>query len=125
MVYGIPNCDSTKKAMAWLKNNNIAFTFHDYKKTGISKQKLEAWCNNKGWETILNKRSTTWRALSAQAQKQVINQSAAINQMLANNSLIKRPVIEIDLQDSSSVLPAANKNLIVGFDETKITKQIK
>ena len=61
MVYGIPNCDSTKKAMAWLKNNNIAFTFHDYKKTGISKQKLEAWCNNKGWETILNKRSTTWR----------------------------------------------------------------
>ncbi len=125
MVYGIPNCDSTKKAMAWLKNNDLAFTFHDYKQVGISKQKLDSWCNNAGWETILNKRSTTWRALSAQAQKQVINQSAAIKQMLANNSLIKRPVIEIDLQDSSSVLPAANKNLIVGFDESKITKQIK
>ena len=64
IVYGIPNCDTTKKAMTWLKKNKIDFSFHDYKQQGISKEKLEEWCNKEGWEIIFNKRSTTWRELS-------------------------------------------------------------
>ncbi len=94
IIYGIPNCDTTKKAILWLNNNNIAFTFHDYKQRGVSKQKLEEWCNKCGWENIFNKRSTTWRELAAVEQNKVTNQAAAIKIMLESNSIIKRPVIE-------------------------------
>ena len=106
IIYGIPNCDTTKKAMAWLQKNNIDFSFHDYKLQGISKEKLEDWCTKLGWEVIFNKRSTTWRELPETEQLKVINQQAAIKVMLANNSIIKRPVIE------------QNGKLIVGFNET-------
>ena len=105
ILYGIPNCDTTKKAMAWLQKNNIDFSFHDYKLQGISKERLELWCNKQGWETIFNKRSTTWRELPEAEQQKVTNQAAAIKIMLANNSIIKRPVIE------------HNGKLIVGFKE--------
>lgn len=113
MVYGIPNCDTTKKTLNWFKENKIAFTFHDYKQEGISKVKLEAWCKKIGWETIFNKRSTTWRELSETEQKKVTDQTAAIKTMMENNSIIKRPVIEID------------EKLIAGFNETEITKYLK
>ncbi|GAB2830998.1 arsenate reductase [Ferruginibacter profundus] len=106
ILYGIPNCDTTKKAMAWLNKNNIAFTFHDYKLQGISNKKLAEWCDIKGWETIFNKRSTTWRELPEAEQKKVTGQAAAIKVMLENNSIIKRPVIEQE------------GKLIVGFNET-------
>jgi arsenate reductase (glutaredoxin) len=112
-LYGIPNCDTTKKAMAWMKKNKIDFSFHDYKQEGISKQKLEAWCNKLGWENIFNKRSTTWRDLPESEQKKAVNQSAAIKLMMENNSIIKRPVIEFE------------DKLIVGFTETEFTKQLK
>ena len=112
-LYGIPNCDITKKAMGWLKKNDFDFSFHDYKQEGISKQKLEEWCNKLGWETIFNKRSTTWRELPSAEQKKVVNQSAAIKIMMENNSIIKRPVIEFD------------EKLFAGFNETEITKQLK
>ena len=104
-IYGIPNCDTMKKAMTWLKDHKIAFEFHDYKKEGISKIKLEAWCKKAGWETILNKKSTSWRALSKTEQDKANNTGAAISIMLANNSIIKRPVLE------------NGKNLLVGFTE--------
>jgi arsenate reductase (glutaredoxin) len=94
IIYGIPNCDTTKKAMVWLSKNNIAFTFHDYKQQGITKQKLEEWCNKSGWGNIFNKRSTTWRKLSKPEQEKVSNQAAAIKIMISNTSIIKRPVIE-------------------------------
>jgi Spx/MgsR family transcriptional regulator len=113
MVYGIPNCDTTKKALTLLKKNKIAFTFHDYKQEGISKTKLEAWCKKLGWETIFNKRSTTWRELSEVEQKKVTDQNTAIKIMMENNSIIKRPVIEI------------GEKLITGFNETEITKHLK
>ena len=113
IVYGIPNCDTTKKALALLKKHKVDFSFHDYKQQGISPQKLEEWCKKKSWEIILNKRSTTWRELNEVEQKKVIDQQAAIKLMLKNNSVIKRPVIEI------------NENLLVGFNETEIIKQIK
>jgi arsenate reductase (glutaredoxin) len=106
IIYGIPNCDTTKKAMVWLQKNNIAFSFHDYKLQGISKEKLAAWCGKKGWETIFNKRSTTWRELPEAEQNKVIDQEAAIKVMLQNNSIIKRPIVEY-----SNVI-------IVGYNET-------
>lgn len=113
IVYGIPNCDTTKKALALLKTYNVTFSFHDYKQQGITPLKLEAWCEKAGWEIILNKRSTTWRELDEAGQKNIINQRAAIKLMMENNSIIKRPIIEI------------NGNLLIGFNETEITKQLK
>jgi arsenate reductase (glutaredoxin) len=113
IVYGIPNCDTTKKAMLWLNKNNVAFTFHDYKLKGISKEKLEEWCNKQGWEIIFNKRSTTWRELPEVEQKKVVTQAEAIKIMLKNNSIIKRPVMEY------------NDQLIVGFNETAYHKTFK
>ena len=113
VVYGIPNCDTTKKAMQWLKKNNIAFTFHDYKLQGISKEKLNEWCAAKGWETIFNKRSTTWRALPEAEQKKVAGPADAIKVMLTNNSIIKRPVIEY------------NDKIMVGFNEDAYEKAFK
>lgn len=112
-VYGIPNCDTTRKAMLWLKKSKAGFFFHDYKQEGISRQKLEDWCNKSGWELILNKRSTTWRELPETEQKKVTNQQAAIKVMMHNNSIIKRPVMEIDTK------------LIVGFNEKEIIKHLK
>lgn len=106
IIYGIPNCDTTKKAMAWLQKNNIAFSFHDYKLQGISKEKLSAWCSKKGWGTIFNKRSTTWRELPAVEQQKVIDQETAIKVMQQNNSIIKRPIIEY------------SNTIIAGFKET-------
>jgi arsenate reductase (glutaredoxin) len=105
IIYGIPNCDTTKKAMAWLSKNNITFTFHDYKQQGITKQKLEEWCNKIGWENIFNKRSTTWRELLKPEQEKIINQVAAIKIMMINTSIIKRPVIEY------------NNKIMAGFSE--------
>ena len=110
IVYGIPNCDTTKKAMTLLKKHKVDFSFHDYKQQGITAKKLEAWCEKMGWETVLNKRSTTWRELDEAEQKKVINQPAAIKLMMKNNSIIKRPIMEVD-----------NK-LLVGFNETEYNK---
>lgn len=107
-VYGIPGCDTTKKVLSLLKKNKITFSFHDYKEQGISEAKLEAWCKIAGWETIFNKRSTTWRELSEGEQNNVTDQAAAIKVMLKHNSIIKRPVIEVD------------KNIIVGYNKDEI-----
>ena len=109
-VYGILNCDTTKKALALLKKQNADFSFNDYKQQGITTQKLEAWCQKMGWENIFNKRSTTWRELDEAEQKKVVNLPAAIKLMMKNNSIIKRPIMEVD-----------NK-LLVGFNETEYNK---
>lgn len=112
-IYGIPNCDTTKKALNLLKEKKIAFTFHDYKQEGINKAKLEEWCKEVGLETIFNKRSTTWKELGEAEQKKVTDQSSAIKIMMEHNSIIKRPVIE------------TGKTIIVGFKETEILKHLK
>lgn len=82
--------------MEWFNEHKIAFELHDYKTSGIAAEKLQAWCGQKGWETILNKRSTTWRGLNADAQAAITNENEAVKIMLLNTSLIKRPVIELD-----------------------------
>ncbi len=105
IVYGIPNCDTIKKATSLLTKNKISFQFYDYKKQGIEKEKLEAWCTKVSWEILLNKKSTTWRELSKPEQEKVTNKTAAIKIMMNNTSIIKRPVIEY------------NSKIMVGFSE--------
>jgi Spx/MgsR family transcriptional regulator len=92
-LHGIKNCDTMKKARAWLGANGIDYTFHDYKVEGVEKAKLERWCRECGWEVVLNRAGTTFRALP-EADKQISGASAAIKLMLAQPSMIKRPVLE-------------------------------
>lgn len=94
-VYGIPNCDSIKKARRWLDDNGVEFEFHDYKKLGVSVDALEKWCNEFGYEALINKRGTTWRRLD-ETDKEDLDQKKAIALMQLNTSLIKRPVVEHD-----------------------------
>ncbi len=109
-VYGIPNCNSVKKAIDWLKKNKTEFVFHDFKKSGITKQQLTVWCKKAGWQTVLNKKGTTWRGLTAQEQEGVTSQSSAVAIMGEKTSLIKRPVVEY------------KDILLIGFDEQKFTE---
>jgi arsenate reductase (glutaredoxin) len=104
-IYGIPNCDTMKKAMTWLNKNKLSFAFHNYKTEGISKAKLEAWCKQAGWEVLLNKKSTTWRELPTAEQQKVTTQAAAIKLMMSHASIIKRPVLQHP------------KGLLIGFKE--------
>lgn len=92
-IYGIRNCDTMKKAFAWLDSHSLAYDFHDYKKSGIDTEKLSEWCQKADWESLVNRRGLTWRRL-ANGQKQGIDEAQAIALMLANPSLIKRPVLE-------------------------------
>ncbi|MFD1744658.1 ArsC family reductase [Rhizobium helianthi] len=91
-IYGIKNCDTMKKARVWLEQNGIAHSFHDYKIAGIDRQQLEAWVDAKGWETLLNRAGTTFRKLSDE-DKANLDRTKAIDLMLAQPSLIKRPVL--------------------------------
>jgi arsenate reductase (glutaredoxin) len=101
-LYGIPNCDTVKKARVWLDGRGIAYVFHDYKKAGADGTKLAAWCDATGWETILNRAGTTFKKLP-DTDKADMTQAKAIALMLAQPSMIKRPVVE------------GAKTLLVGF----------
>jgi arsenate reductase len=92
-VYGIPNCDTVKKARNWLDAAGVAFAFHDYKKAGADAGKLAAWCESAGWETVLNRAGTTFKKLP-DADKADMTQAKAIALMLAQPSMVKRPVVE-------------------------------
>ena len=93
IVYGIKNCDTMKKARAWLDANVIAYRFHDYKVDGIDRARLTAWCRAVGWEALLNRAGTTFRKLDDD-DKIGLNQANAIALMLAQPSMIKRPILE-------------------------------
>jgi arsenate reductase len=93
-VYGIPNCDTMKKARSWLADHGVDYAFHDYKTAGIDRGRLEKWSKKVGWETLLNRAGTTFRKLS-DADKQGLDEKKAIALMLAQPSLIKRPVVEL------------------------------
>ena len=97
ILYGIPNCDTMKKARKWLDDHNIDYTFHDYKKQGAPEKELKKWIKQLGWEALLNTRGTTWRKLD-EATRSSINEKNAIEIMLENPSIIKRPVLDIDGQ---------------------------
>jgi Spx/MgsR family transcriptional regulator len=106
IVYGIKNCNTVKSALDWLKKHKVEFEFHDYKSKGITDAKLKAWSKQVGWESLVNKRGTTWRQLDEAVQKKVTNESAAIALMREKSSVIKRPLIERD-----------GKVVALGFDE--------
>jgi arsenate reductase (glutaredoxin) len=91
-LYGIPNCDTVKKARTWLEGRGIAHDFHDYKKSGADMGLLEAWAGEVGWETLLNRAGTTFRKLP-DADKADLDEAKAIRLMVAQPSLIKRPVV--------------------------------
>lgn len=93
-LYGIKNCDTMKKARTWLDGKGIAYGFHDYKAAGIGADRLETWAQAVGWETLLNRAGTTFRGLP-EAAKQDLDQKKAIALMLAQPSMIKRPVLDI------------------------------
>jgi arsenate reductase len=94
-IYGIRNCDTTKKARAWLDGKGIAYAFHDYKAAGIARERLQDWVGKAGWETLLNRAGTTFRKL-AEADRQGLDEGKAIALMMAQPSMIKRPVLELD-----------------------------
>jgi len=103
-IYGIPNCDTMKKARKWLENNGVEYEFHDYKKQGVPETNLKKWVKSAGWEVVLNKRGTTWRKLPDDI-KDNIDEDSSIQVMLDNPSAIKRPVLE------------DGKTILVGFKE--------
>jgi Spx/MgsR family transcriptional regulator len=92
-VYGIPNCDTVKKARDWLDGHNAPYTFHDFKKQGVPADLLTTWISALGWEILLNRKGTTWRKLDTASQSAVIDATSAQALMLAHPSVIKRPVV--------------------------------
>jgi arsenate reductase len=93
-IYGIKNCDTMKKARAWLNRQAVAYTFHDYKTEGIDRARLESWAKSVGWEVLLNKAGTTFRKLPDK-DREGVTEKKAIALMLAQPSMIKRPVLDV------------------------------
>ena len=108
-IYGIKNCDTMKKARAWLDQHGVAYDFHDYKTAGIERDRLERWSKKVGWETLLNRAGTTFRKLPDK-DKENVTEAKAIKLMLAQPSMIKRPVLE------------AGSKLLVGFKPDEYAK---
>lgn len=95
-LFGIPNCNTVKKARDWLTAHNIAYEFHDFKKNGVTQSLLEAWLNQQPWDKLVNRAGMTWRNLSDAEKTAVIDAPSAIKLMLEKSSVIKRPVLVQD-----------------------------
>jgi len=105
-LYGIPNCDTVKRARDWLATHGVAYDFHDFKKAGVPTDRLQAWVDAAGWERVLNRKGTTWRKLDPALQASVTDARSAQAVMRDQASVIKRPVVEWD-----------DGRITVGFDE--------
>ena len=106
-VFGIPNCGTVKKARVWLQENGITEEFHDFKKLGIDEEHLKRWCEQFGWEKVVNRKGLTWRGLHETIKSQIVDQESAIKLMRDNTSVIKRPVVEFA------------DGMTLGFDENE------
>jgi arsenate reductase len=93
-LYGIPNCDTVKKARTWLLDHGIDFVFHDFKKQGLARATAATWLAQRDWEVLVNRKGTTWRNLTDEQKAAVVDQASALDLMLATTSVIKRPVLE-------------------------------
>jgi arsenate reductase (glutaredoxin) len=111
-IYGIKNCDTMKKARAWLDSHGVNYDFHDYKSQGIAKDKLKAWSGEVGWETLLNRAGTTFKKLPDE-EREGLNESKALALMMAQPSMIKRPVLDL------------GSKRIVGFKPEIYAKEVK
>lgn len=94
ILYGIPNCDTVKKARAWLLGHAAPYEFYDFKKHGVPAERLSAWSNAVGWDKLINRQGSSWRKLDAQTQASAADDSGAQALVLAHTSVIKRPVVE-------------------------------
>jgi len=110
-IYGIKNCDTMKKARGWLDSHGVTYGFHDYKTAGIARDKLKDWSDKLGWETLLNRAGTTFRKLP-DSDKEGLNERRALALMLAQPSMIKRPVLEL------------GGKLLVGFKPEIYAKEV-
>jgi len=110
-VYGIRNCDTMKKALAWLESRKVAYDFHDYKKEGIGAPKLKEWAARAGWEKLANTRGTTWRKIP-DAQKAGLTEARALALLAQNPSAIRRPIVE------------HGSKLLVGFDPAQFAAEL-
>ena len=108
-IYGIKNCDTVRKALKFLDNNNVTYEFHDFKKEPPTKKQIDAWLKKIDWKILLNMRGMTWRKLD-DATKESINQTNAIKIMLAKPSSIKRPIVE------------TGNEILIGFDQDEYQK---
>jgi arsenate reductase len=111
-IYGIKNCDTMKKARAWLDSHDVSYDFHDYKAAGIAKDKLKAWSDELGWEMLLNRAGTTFRKLP-DSDKEGLDERKALALMLAQPSMIKRPVLDL------------GRKRLVGFKPDLYAKEVK
>jgi arsenate reductase len=93
-LYGIPNCDTVKKARTWLADQGHAFDFHDFKKQGLARDTVAQWLAQLDWEVLVNRKGTTWRKLPDERRAQVVDKASALELMLENPSVIKRPVLD-------------------------------
>jgi len=114
IVYGIPNCNTVKKAQDWLKANQQAFEFHDFKKKGITAEKLTEWFNTFGWEKVINKNGLTFKKLSKEEQSEINSADKAIVYLMQNTSAIKRPIVEQN-----------GKAILIGFVEDTYKEKLK
>lgn len=113
-LYGIPNCNTVKKARTWLKENGIAYEFHDFKKLGIDEATIHQWLTQKPWDKLVNRAGMTWRNLSDAEKATVTDNVSAMQLMLAKTSVIKRPLLVKD-----------NALLALGFDEATYQQLLK
>lgn len=113
-LYGIPNCNTVKKARDWLDANQISYQFHDFKKQGLDATSAQAWLKQQPWEKLVNRAGMTWRNLSDAEKANVIDANSALALMLAKTSVIKRPVLERD-----------GKVIALGFNETEYQSLFK
>lgn len=95
-LYGIPNCDTVKKARTWLDSNSVAYTFHDFKKAGLTQALVDGWLKQLEWEVLVNRKGTTWRGLTDERKAAVTDAMSAATLMLESPSVIKRPVLDRD-----------------------------
>ncbi|MBV9981214.1 ArsC family reductase [Bradyrhizobium sp.] len=111
-IYGIRNCDTMKKARAWLDSHGVVYAFHDYKAAGIAKDRLKQWSDALGWETLLNRAGTTFRKLP-DADREGLDEKKALALMLAQPSMIRRPVLDL------------GGKLVVGFKPEIYERDVK
>ena len=111
-IFGIKNCDTMKKAFRWLDEHNITYTFHDYKKEGLDEATAKAWVDELGWESVINKRGTTWRKLEEETKSTMDNENA-VRIMMSQSSIIKRPLLKID------------DAIILGFSADEYTQRLR
>ncbi|MCP4466631.1 MAG: ArsC family reductase [Halieaceae bacterium] len=109
-LYGIKNCDTVKKARKWLDAHGIAYRYHDFRDDGLEKSALQAWIKELGWETVINRRSTSWRALDATVRDTMNDQSAAAT-ALSQPTLVKRPLLDTGKQYHTGFSPAGYEKI--------------